>query len=520
MKQNIKEKDVYRAGRADMKIQNILKVLAICSLGFCATPAFCDSLFFDDEPVQDGLRVFDMSKTFADIYEKLDSVKWGGKSINVAIEGLENLNKNAHIAATDERVVLVWGDSIIGNFPRPAPRDWNGFGEITTALVLKLRANDPYLHSVSESEVYQLVVDALMRGVDERGRYVFSRAAEVLEDGRVLTSVGLNGVRDERGNFRVHGVFKGSPADAAGIHIGDLISEINGTSVAQMSDTELESVMDGFNSGTVKIKLVTPSGNRDVVLRRATVVLADADIVHRSSNDTEMFEIIIHNVSNGAVSIVNEALAKYPNLDGIVLDLRVANGDDERAAAKLAGLFIGQNPVMRIAQTAYDELEVIPGGNAVTNAPVVVLMSDMTRGTSEAIAAAFYENMRGVLVGTPTAGLARIATRIDLDNGGALEIMNKSIKTGSGRDIDGRGVFPIVCLSNIRSSQQQNAFFLNVINDSFNAQDFNKQTDVSVDDIRRGCPKITSGNDEDSLSAAVAAKILTDKKIYNRLIME
>ena len=128
--------------------------------------------------------------------------------------------------------------------------------------------------------------------------------------------------------------------------------------------------------------------------------------------------------------------------------------------------------------------------------------------------------MRGVFVGTPTAGLARIATRIDLDNGGALEIMNKSIKTGSGRDIDGRGVFPIVCLSNIRSSQQQNAFFLNVINDSFNAQDFNKQTDVSVDDIRRGCPKITSGNDEDSLSAAVAAKILTDKKIYNRLIME
>lgn len=503
-----------------MKVQRLFKALMLCMAVSCSSPAFCNSLFFEDEPVQDGVRVFEMSKTFADIYEKLDSVKWGGKSISVAIEGLENLNKNAHIAATDERVVLVWGDSIIGNYTRPEPRDWNGFGEITTALVLKLRANDPYLRAASESETYQMVVDALMRGVDERGRYIFSRAAEVAEDGRILTSVGLNGVRDERGNFRVHSVFKGAPADVAGIHAGDLISHINGTAVADMSDDELESVMDGFNSGTAKIKLITPSGARDVVLRRATIVLADADVIHRSSNTAGILEIVVHNVSEGAVSIVNEALARYPNLDGIILDLRVATGDDERAAAKLAGLFIGKNPVMRIAQTAYEDVEVVPGANAITKAPVVVLMSDMTRGTAEAIAAAFYENMRGVLVGTPTAGVARIATRINLDNGGALELMNKSVKTGAGRMIDGRGVFPIVCLSNIRSSQQQNAFFLNVINNDFNAQDFNKDTSIDADSIRRGCPKITSGADEDALSAAVSAKILTDKKIYNRLIAE
>lgn len=519
MIRNIKEQNY--GGMTMIKVQNLFGALAIC-FGVLLSPfsAFCDSLFFEDEPVQDGVRVFEMSKTFADIYEKLDSVKWGGKSINVAIEGLENLNKNAHIAATDERVVLVWGDSIIGNFPRPADKDWNGFGEITTALVLKLREQDPVLHAASESETYKLVVDALMRGVDERGRYVFSRAAEIAEDGRILTSVGLNGVRDERGNFRVHSVFKGSPADVADVRAGDLISQINGVSVAEMSDDELESVMDGFNSGTVKIKLVTPSGNRDAVLRRATIVLADADVVHRFSQTANILEFIIHNVSEGAVSIVNEALAKYTNLDGIVLDLRVATGDDERAAAKLAGLFIGQNPVMRIAQNAYEDVEIIPGSDAVTNVPVVVLMSDMTRGTAEAIAAAFYENMRGVLVGTPTAGVARIATKIDLDNGGALELMNKSVKTGSGRLIDGRGVFPIVCLSNIRSSSQSDAFFLNVINETFNAQDFNKNTSVSADDIRRGCPRITSGSDEDALSAAVAAKVLTDKKIYNKLIVE
>jgi carboxyl-terminal processing protease len=336
-----------------------------------------------------------------------------------------------------------------------------------------------------------------------------------------LTSVGVEGARDARGNFRVNGVYKGAPADLAGIRAGDLIEQINGRFVADMSDDELAAVMTGFNSGTSKIHLLTPYGNRDVVLRRATIVLADADVVHRADPDTGgLLEIIVHNVSDGAVAIVNEALARYPDVSGIVLDLRVAGGDDERAAAKLGGLFIGKKPVMRIVETASDEVEVVPGGDAITDAPVVVLMSDQTRGTAEALVAAFYENARGVLIGTPTAGAARIASRIDLSNGGALELLNKSIKTGQGRMIDGRGIFPIVCLSNIRTNQQQNAFFLNVINNDFNARDFNQEPDVNPADIRRGCPVITNGADEDAVATAVSVKILTDKKVYNRLIAE
>jgi hypothetical protein len=59
---------------------------------------------------------------------------------------------------------------------------------------------------------------------------------------------------------------------------------------------------------------------------------------------------------------------------------------------------------------------------------------------------------------------------------------------------------------------------LNVINGDFNARDFNKEPDTDVNAIRRGCPTIASGADEDALSMAVAVKILTDKKVYNNLL--
>lgn len=499
----------------------LVKLFFLSFLTLLTLPVYAESLFFEDEPVQLGLNVFEVSDTFAEIYEKLDSVNWAGKNINVAIESLEKLNSNAHIAATDERVVLVWKDSIIANYPRPEPKDWKGFGEITTAIVLKIREQDPNFRKKSESEMYQAVVDSLMKGIDENGRYIFSREAEINEDNRILTSVGLQGNRDNRGNFRITGVFKGSPADNAGIKPGDLISEINGASTKNISDSELDDVLSGFNSSTSKIKLLTPTGNQDVVLRKASVILADSDIVYRNTDDTNaVLEIIVHKISDGTVSIISEALVKYQDATGIILDLRSATGDDERAAAKLSGLFIGKEPVMRIVETAKDEVEVVPDIKAITDSPIVVLMSNMTRGTAEAVVASFYEKQRGVLVGTPTAGQARIASRINLNNGGALELLNKSIKTGAGKIIDGRGIFPIVCLSNIRTKSQQNAFFLNVVNNDFNFKDFNKDDSISTEDIRKGCPVITSGKDEDAVSMAVAVKILTDKKLYNKLIAE
>lgn len=478
-----------------------------------------------DMAIQNGVNIFDISNVFTEIYKKLNDVSWSGKSINVAIESLENIHKDAHIAATDKRVILVWKDAIVANYPRPDADDFDGFGQVTTALVLKLRLLNPEFGKLSIEQMYKSVLDALMYGIDENGKYIFAKK-EAEPDFKILTSTGIEGDQDKYGNFRVHGIYKGSPADVAGIDEGDLISKINGQDTASMTDSEIGAVFSGFNSGTLKLVLIKPSGTEKVVLRRAAIVMADADIIYKkiksenAGQNSAILEIVIHKITESAVSIVNEAIARHDDITGVVLDLRASAGDDSSAAAKLAGLFIGQNPVMRIVETAKSESEIIPGGSAVIDAPTVVLISNATTGAAEVLASAFYETRKGLLVGTPTAGDTRLSTVIDLENGGQLVLMNKSIKTGLGRDIEGRGIFPMVCLSNIRSDQQQGAFFINVLNGDFRVQDFNLKTDVPASDIKKGCPVITSGVDEDLLSTGVSVKILTDQKIYEKLLGE
>lgn len=500
----------------------IKPVQILLTFGLGMLPLFCSAtdLFRDSPQIQTGLDVHATSDVFADIYEKLDSVNWAGKNIDVAIESLEKLNPDAHIAATGNRAVLVWGDELIANFPYPDAKDWHSYGEITTALLLKMRERDAHLRALNGAQLYNIVVNALLSGIDQNGNYVYSRDSINDNDTRILTSLGFEAGRDERGNLRVTGIFKDSPSDIADMHQGDIISEINGQRVANISDKDITGILSGYNSGTAKLKLLTPFGNRNVTLRRATVVLADADIIYRGKNENTngILEIIIHKISDGAVDIVNEALNKHSDVDGIILDLRTSGGDDERAMAKLAGLFVGQKPVMRISETAVDETEIVPGGDAITNLPVVVFISDTTNGTAEALAATFYENKRGVLIGTPTSGRARIATMLDLKNGGVLELFNKSVKTGQGNKLDGRGVFPLVCLSNIRNDGQRDVFLLNVINDEFESHDYNAKTDVDVNALRRACPNITDGNDEDAMALGLGTKILTEKTIYNKLM--
>ena len=485
-----------------MKISNVIFSALVALTVNCA---FAD---VDERSVQ----------TFAEIYEKLDSVQWGGKNVGVAIESLENLSPDAHLAATDDRIILVLRDTIVGNFQKPNAGDWQKYGEITVALIDKMREHDAVLGAMSNDAVYEQAFAALMRGINEQGRYISQKSS--MMDNRVLTSMGLTGFRDRGGEFRVDSVIKGSPADYAGIQVQDLVDMVNGKNVSDMSDAEVEAVFQGMNSGTAKLHLLTPTGNRNVVLRRATIVLADADIIYRPIGNGGILEIVIHELTDNAVKIAGEALGKYDNVDGIILDLRVANGVDARAATKLAGLFIGKNPVMRVAELGENTMEFVPGIDAATDAMLVVLVSNTTSGTPEAVASAIYENGRGVLVGTPTAGNTRIASHIDLQNGGTLELLNKSIKSSKGIVLDSRGIFPIVCLSNIRSTRQQNAFFVNVINDDFHVQDFNKDNKVNVDAVRRGCPIIANGEDEDLMSAAVATKILTDKNIYHKLIAD
>ncbi len=486
-------------------------------------------LYFDDEDVMvDGINVPEMSAFFADVYEKLDQNNWNNdqaaNGMTRIIQSIETIDPRVGISVTGPRMVIVYDDTIAGNYELPKIGKWNDWGELTTAIILNLREKLPNLAKANDQQIYFAVVGAMMNELDPSGGYIYPEMIQVKQQGRVLTSLGLAGVRNEDGYYRITSVIQGSMADNAGLKNQDIVLSINGRQATGMSDEEIIDILEGFTTSLVKLDVFDPvtKAERNVVLRRATIMMADADVIKRDT----IIEIVIHQLTKKSVGLIAETLSEKITqaTSGIVLDLRTTDGDDEEAMTQIAGLFMGKVPVLQVINVGSDKaFEMVPGGEAIvdSNIPVIVLTSRQTHKLGEALAAAFEENHRGLVVGTPTAGDAKLSKTIPLKNGGQLKITNRQMKTGGGRDLSNRGVLPVICTSSIRSQKQQEVMFVNILNKDFKTglETWYSETDQSrIEKIRRGCPEVANGQDEDLLTQGVVAQIFSNPKVYDALI--
>ena len=119
---------------------------------------------------------------------------------------------------------------------------------------------------------------------------------------------------------------------------------------------------------------------------------------------------------------------------GLVLDLRNASGGDYAAAAATADRFLA------VEQTLLQW----PGGEArssiKTNAisiPVTALVNGETREAAEALAGLLRDSRIGLVLGSETAGRARVFKELKFSGGQSVFVADQPVKLGSGRLMDG-----------------------------------------------------------------------------------
>lgn len=132
-----------------------------------------------------------------------------------------------------------------------------------------------------------------------------------------------------------------------------------------------------------------------------------------------------------------ETLASSNRLKGAILDLRYAKGSDYAAAAQAANLFV-QNE--RVLLKAGDQ-EFRSAKGAKISQPVAVLVNGRTSGAAEALAAVLREAGAALLIGSNTAGEARLFQAFELSTGQTLRIGTVPVTVG-GQAIPSTGVAP------------------------------------------------------------------------------
>jgi carboxyl-terminal processing protease len=261
-----------------------------------------------------------------------------------------------------------------------------------------------------------------------------------------LSGVGLQiGVKAGTNSIEVIAPIAGSPAAQAGILPHDIIVQIDATPTSELTLDTAAVKMRGATGTNVSLLVQTADKSpREVILIRKKIELNPVTAELHTENNRKIGYLRLAQFSAKAAQELGENISKFKQqgVTGYILDLRNNPGGLVQAGVEIARQWLNNGTIVYTVDRrgAIDAIEA--KGNALTNAPLVVLVNEGTASASEILAGALQDNGRATLVGTKTFGKGLIQSLFDLPNGSGLAVTVAKYETPNHHDIHKLGITP------------------------------------------------------------------------------
>jgi len=311
---------------------------------------------------------------------------------------------------------------------------------------------DSYFRETEEEQLDDASIAGMVRDISKENEDKFSHyfdpeTYERFKDASTgrFSGIGLNVLESKRG-LEVARVFEDTPAEAAGIEVGDEIVAVEGKSIAGTSATAASSQIKG-PEGT-KVEITVRDGEtgkeRTIEVERAEVRIPAVESRMENVGDVKIGYARLSAFTPGAHGELREAIEKLvrQGAEALVLDLRGNGGGLLDEAVLVTSIFQKEGPIVTIEGRAREEQTLEADGTAIDPIPTVVLVDGNTASASEILAAALQQNDLATVIGERTFGKGVFQEVIELDAGGALDITVGEYLTSDGTSILGKGVVP------------------------------------------------------------------------------
>ena len=305
--------------------------------------------------------------------------------------------------------------------------------------------NHDYYRPVDRKQLLDKSIGAAVKSLDDRFSNYFSpkdyTSFQQATEGQ-FEGVGMTVEQAKRG-LRIMTVCAGSPASRGGLRSGDVITKVNGRSIAGASSEASTAKIKGPAGTQVTLTVDGGKREREVTLKRAQV---DIPVVQSSmvrDGSHKIGHVRLAGFTSGAHGEVKQAVDKLlgQGADGIVLDLRDNGGGLLNEAVLVSSIFIPNGRIVSTKGRARPEqIYSATGGAIPAKIPVAVLVNRNSASASEIVTGALQDRHRATVVGTRTFGKGVFQEIEQLSNGGALDITVGEYFLPSGRNLGGGGV--------------------------------------------------------------------------------
>jgi carboxyl-terminal processing protease len=236
-------------------------------------------------------------------------------------------------------------------------------------------------------------------------------------------------------------VYKGFPADIAGIKPGDILKMVDGTSLKGFSNDQVSEKLKGNPGTTINLTVERNGTDIDFSMKREKIIVPP--VPYYGMIDSNTGYIRFTSFTQDCSSDVKSALValKANNPKQIILDLRGNPGGLLTEAVDIVNLFVG--PGNEVVSTKgkvknFDEDFKTTKSAVDDKIPMAVIINRGSASASEIVAGAIQDLDRGIIVGQRSYGKGLVQITRPLSYNTQLKVTTAKYYIPSGRCIQAR----------------------------------------------------------------------------------
>lgn len=319
----------------------------------------------------------------------------------------------------------------------------------TKMKTIREKINEVYIGEANDEDLKEYAIKGYVAGLnDVYSEYFTAKEMKEFTEETLgnFVGVGINMIKDiEKNAIVIYSTIKNTPAEAAGLKTGDVITAVDGQKVSGEDFENIANMVKGKEGTKVKLTILRDGQEKEYEIERKTIEIIE--VSSEMISDNIGYLSLTSFDGNAAEQFEKECEdLKNKGAKSLIIDLRNNGGGLVEEATKIGDLFTNKDETLLI-QTDNQGKEIVTKAekDKSIDMNVVVLVNKYSASASEILASILKDNVdKASIVGTKTYGKGVIQTLFQLADGSGLKLTTNEYFSPKHNKINKIGVEPDV----------------------------------------------------------------------------
>jgi carboxyl-terminal processing protease len=338
-------------------------------------------------------------------------------------------------------VLLVAGIST-GFLASQETRDFRIAKNLDIFFSLFRELNTFYVDTIDPDKLIKAGIDNMLKTLDPYTVYFPESEADEFTIMTTGKYGGIGSLVRPAGDYVVISeVYKGFPADKAGIKPGDILKKVDGISLKGLATDKVSEKLKGNPGTEISVTIERAGKDTDFSLKREKIIMPP--VPYWGMLDSKTGYIRFTSFTQGCIDDVRTALnsLKNSNAQQIILDLRGNPGGLLTEAVEIVNLFVAEGN--EVVSTKGKEKQFYENYKTTKQPlderiPLAIIINRSSASASEIVAGAIQDLDRGIIVGQRSYGKGLVQVERPLSYNTQLKVTIAKYYIPSGRCIQAR----------------------------------------------------------------------------------